>query len=198
MPRPGRIDDMSETSSPMRQDRIAHGDLLLVEDDRRFSGVLARALQRRGFAVETAANLKDALQRVADASRPLDYAVLDLNLSGASGLKLIDPILAANPRCRVLVLTGYASVATAVDAIKLGADQYLAKPAEVDAIVRALLSGNVPRADLVPEEPLSVRAVEWEHIQRVLREHGGNISVTARALNIHRRTLQRKLLKRPG
>jgi two-component system response regulator RegA len=136
------------------------------------------------------------MQWLTDAARSPDFAVLDLNLEGSSGLRLIDPILAVNPRCRLLVLTGYASVATGVDAIKLGADQYLAKPTEVEAIVRALLSQSRPDVDGVPEEPLSVQAVEWEHIQRVLRDNGGNISMTARALNMHRRTLQRKLLKR--
>jgi two-component system response regulator RegA len=188
--------DMSGASTQAGPDRFAHGNLLLVEDDPSFATVLARALQRRGFEVHAAASLDHAMHWLAEAARPPDFAVLDLNLGGSSGLRLIEPIQAANPRCRVLVLTGYASVATAVDAVKLGADQYLAKPAEIEAIVRALVSENRPDASLPPEDPLSIQAVEWEHIQRVLREHGGNISTTARALNMHRRTLQRKLLKR--
>jgi two-component system response regulator RegA len=133
------------------------------------------------------------------------WVVLDLNLDGASGLALI-PRLArkAMPACRIVVLTGYASITTAVDAIKLGAVQYLAKPVDVDTLLRAF--GHTLQADAsasamaapIAAVPMSVDRMEWEHIQRVLREHKGNISATARALNMHRRTLQRKLLKRPA
>jgi len=125
--------------------------------------------------------------------------VLDLSLGGTSGLALIEPLLDINPDCRIVVLTGYASIATAVDAIKLGAVQYLAKPVEVDAIVAAFDAAERPETAELPEiEPLSVDRLEWEHIQRILREHEGNISATARALKMHRRTLQRKLSKRPA
>jgi two-component system response regulator RegA len=124
--------------------------------------------------------------------------VLDLNLNGSSGLALIPRLLAINPDCRVVVLTGYASIATAVDAIKLGAVQYLAKPVEIEAILGAFENDDEPDLDMVaPDEPMSVDRLEWEHIQRVLNENEGNISATARALKMHRRTLQRKLLKRP-
>jgi two-component system response regulator RegA len=124
--------------------------------------------------------------------------VLDLNLNGSSGLALIPQLLAINPACRIVVLTGYASITTAVDAIKLGAVQYLAKPVEIEAILAAFESDDDPDLDLVaPDEPLSVDRLEWEHIQRVLNENDGNISATARALKMHRRTLQRKLSKRP-
>jgi two-component system, response regulator RegA len=126
-----------------------------------------------------------------------DFAVLDLNLGGTSGLKLIGVVRQANLHSRILVLTGYASISTAVDAIKLGADQYLAKPVDVDAIVRALIDSQAPDQEDAGEATLSVSRLEWEHIQRVLAENDGNISATARALKMHRRTLQRKLAKRP-
>ena len=127
-----------------------------------------------------------------------DGIVLDLNLNGASGLSLIGPLLEINPACRIVVLTGYASIATAVDAIKLGAVQYLAKPVEVAAILAAFdEKEDSPRENLAGAVPLSVDRLEWEHIQRILHENDGNISATARALKMHRRTLQRKLAKRP-
>lgn len=169
--------------------------ILVIDDDPTFNGVLTRALQRRGhdaYGVLDTAGAEAAL-----AAAPAKV-VLDLNLGGASGLALIRPLLAANPACRIVVLTGYASIATAVDAIKLGAVQYLAKPVEVEAVLAAL-ADRAPDAPAVAIEhvPLSVERMEWEHIQRVLAEHGNNISATARALHMHRRTLQRKLMKRP-
>jgi two-component system response regulator RegA len=169
--------------------------LLLVDDDPVFNRVLTRALTQRGFEVASANTLEEGRGRI-DAEAP-DCAVLDLNIAGASGLKLIGALREANPDCRILVLTGYASIATAVDAIKLGADQYLAKPVDVEAIVKALTDEILPDEEATPDEPLSVSRLEWEHIQRVLAEHDGNISATARALKMHRRTLQRKLAKRP-
>lgn len=170
-------------------------DLLVIEDDAIFGRVLAQALTRRGYAVRHVANAEDAL--AAAREHPPQQAVLDLNLGGSSGLALIKPLLALSPQCRIVVLTGYASIATAVDAIKLGATHYLAKPADVTAIIKAL-SGTEPEPEAeAPSEPLSVSRLEWEHIQRVLAEHEGNISATARALKMHRRTLQRKLGKRP-
>jgi two-component system, response regulator RegA len=174
---------------------MAAKKLLLVDDDQVFNRVLTRALTQRGFDVSTAHNLEQAQRHLTDAAA--DYAVLDLNLDGASGLKLIAPLKNANPDCRILILTGYASIATAVDAIKLGATQYLAKPVDVEAIVKALTDRALPDEEAAPEETLSVSRLEWEHIQRVLAEHEGNISATARALKMHRRTLQRKLAKRP-
>lgn len=175
----------------MRDERI-----LVVDDDATFNGVLARALGRRGFTVE---GLTDADAALAAARRqPPGRVVLDLNLAGGSGLALIEPLLRLNPACRIVVLTGYASITTAVDAIKLGAVQYLAKPVEVEAILAAFESGARPSLEAPPPaQPLSVDRLEWEHIQRVLAEHEGNVSATARALKMHRRTLQRKLSKRP-
>jgi len=170
--------------------------LLLVDDDPIFNRILTRALSQRGFDVASAHSIDEGGQSIA--SDTPDYAVLDLNVAGSSGLKLISVLKQANPACRILVLTGYASITTAVDAIKLGATQYLAKPVDVDAIVNALEAEEAPDAEAAPEEPLSVSRLEWEHIQRVLAEHNGNISATARALKMHRRTLQRKLSKRPA
>lgn len=176
--------------------------ILLIEDDATFSATLARALKRRSYQIFTAANPEAALA-VVQAEAP-DWIVLDLNLDGASGLTLIPHLLEINPACRIVVLTGYASITTAVDAIKLGAVQYLAKPVDVDTLLRAF--GHNLQTDAtvsavtapITAVPMSVDRMEWEHIQRVLHEHKGNISSTARALNMHRRTLQRKLLKRPA
>ncbi len=169
--------------------------LLVVDDDRAFNRILVRSLAQRGFHAFGAHDTEEAL-RLAQDEEP-EFVVLDLNIDGESGLRLIEPLLAANPDARILVLTGYASIATAVDAVKLGAVQYLAKPADVDAIIRALHAGAVVIDDAVADAPMSVDRLEWEHIQRVLAEHEGNISATARALKMHRRTLQRKLARPP-
>jgi two-component system response regulator RegA len=174
------------------------GSLLLVEDDAVFAGVLSRALQRRGFEVVVAANAADALQH-ARGVRPR-HAVVDLKLGEDSGLALIPALLAEVPSMRVLLLTGYASIATAVEAIKRGAHDYLAKPVDADTVVRALLAGEgeaVPEPIDAPETMLPLRRLEWEHIQRTLHECHGNISEAARRLGMHRRTLQRKLEKHP-
>lgn len=170
--------------------------LLVIDDDPVFNRVLARALAQRGFTVFSAHGADEALQ-LARRHEP-EFVVLDLNLAGESGLRLIQPLLLANPDARILVLTGYASITTAVDAVKLGATQYLAKPADVDTILRALMAGEVVIDVTAPGEPMSIDRLEWEHLQRVLAEHHGNISATARALKMHRRTLQRKLAKRPA
>jgi two-component system, response regulator RegA len=170
--------------------------ILVIDDDETFNPVLTRALNRRGLEAEGATDAHTALQLAR--RKPPACVVLDLNLAGSSGLALIEPLLAINAECRIVVLTGYASIATAVDAIKLGAVQYLAKPVDVDAILAAFASGDRPNTEDAPSsEPLSVSRLEWEHIQRVLRENDGNISETARVLKMHRRTLQRKLAKRP-
>lgn len=171
--------------------------ILVIDDDATFNGVLTRALERRGHPTRGATSPSEALTLARESLPP--RVVLDLNLGGSSGLALIPELLAINPDCRIVVLTGYASIATAVDAIKLGAVQYLAKPVEVEAILTAFADTD-PAEDedfVTPEEPLSVDRLEWEHIQRVLHENEGNISATARALKMHRRTLQRKLAKRP-
>jgi two-component system response regulator RegA len=128
---------------------------------------------------------------------PFDAVILDLRLATESGLHLIAPMKSAWPLARILLLTGYASIATAVEAIKLGATHYLAKPAGVEEILAALGRAEGDADAELPEAPLSVDRLEWEHIQKVLAEHDGNLSATARALKMHRRTLQRKLAKRP-
>ena len=169
--------------------------LLLVDDDTTFCHVLSRALEKRGFAVTVAHSVEQALP-LAQANPP-EYAVVDLKMEGASGLVLIQSLHELDAATRIVVLTGYASIATAVEAVKLGATQYLAKPANADEIVAAF--GHSASVELpLNTQPSSVDRLEWEHIQRVLQEQQGNISATARLLNMHRRTLQRKLGKRPG
>jgi two-component system response regulator RegA len=170
--------------------------LLIADDDPTFCEVLARALERRGFTVAVAHDVPSALSL---AQRdPPQYAVIDLKMPGPSGLELVRELRALNAGIRIVVLTGYASIATAVEAIKLGATHYLAKPANADEILAALQTEPATvNANDTDFQPLSVARLEWEHIQKVLAEHDGNISATARALNMHRRTLQRKLAKRP-
>jgi two-component system, response regulator RegA len=176
---------------------VADGSsLLLVDDDPTFCRVLSLALHRRGFTVTTARDGATALQ--AARRDPPEYAVVDLNLAGDSGLSLIPELLTLDPATRIVVLTGYASIATAVEAIKLGAVNYLTKPADADQVATALAASPGDLAAPLSAQPLSVGRLEWEHIQRVLRDNGGNISATARQLGMHRRTLQRKLGKRPA
>lgn len=170
---------------------------LVVDDDDIFCIVLARALERRGYAVTAARSVAEAQNFIAD--RQPDFAVIDLRIGSDSGLTLVQQLAALSPPAKSVVLTGYGSIATAVKAIKLGAVHYLTKPVEVDEILAALQSETLSTSEppAAQPKPLSVRRAEWEHIQRVLSNHGGNISAAARALGIHRRTLQRKLRKRP-
>lgn len=178
---------------------VANAPLLLVEDDALFRELLTQRLEAAGFAVQVAEDLEMAEQLMA--RQTFDYAILDLKLQQQSSLSLIGPLRQRNPQMRILMLTGYASIATAVSAIKLGADQYLAKPASSSEIIAALTAPE--EAPAVEDEAtvelnrMSVRRLEWEHIQQVLADNGGNISLTARQLQMHRRTLQRKLSKRP-
>lgn len=169
--------------------------MLIVDDDPTLCRVLARAMEGRGFSVLVAHDTAQAI-RIAEESRPR-YAVVDLRMPGPSGLALIQRMREMDAGVRIVVLTGYASVATAIEAIKIGATHYLAKPAKVDEIIAAFgrLSGNANM--YVSDAPAPVARVEWEHIQKVLSERGGNITETAKVLGIHRRTLQRKLAKRP-
>ena len=173
--------------------------LLLVEDDEVFARVVARALSQRSYDVAHAVDNPSAHQFIN--SRIFNMAILDLNLGGETSLELIKPLKTRNPSIQILILTGYASIATAVEAIKLGADNYLAKPADTEEILTALLGsselGELSKANVSRMEPMSIRRLEWEHIQKVLKENNGNISATARQLKMHRRTLQRKLQKKP-
>jgi len=169
--------------------------LLIVEDDIDFAKTLARAMQKRGAEVELAHNAAGALS-IAPHFMP-SHAVVDLKLPGESGLHVVAALMERWPTLAIVVLTGYASIATAVEAVRLGARHYLAKPANADEILAALLRDAPDAAMDIAPEPLSVARMEWEHIQKVLNEHDGNISSTARALKMHRRTLQRKLDKHP-
>ena len=170
--------------------------LLVVDDDRMFAEVLSAALRRRGFDVLVALSCEEAATLVEKS--PPELAVVDLRIGTGSGLSLIALLARGATPARTVVLTGYGSIATAVEAVKLGATQYLTKPADVDEIVAALTAGGTV-STLVPvsSRPLSVKRLEWEHIQRVLTQNQGNVSATARSLGIHRRTLQRKLQKHP-
>ena len=169
--------------------------LLLVDDDVTFCTVLQRAFEGRGFTVAVAHNGDDAL-KMAEQLRPT-HAVVDLKLGDDSGLHLIRPFLSLDPDMKIVVLTGYGSISTAVKAIKSGAANYLAKPVDVNTILAALQGEEQEPSEEPASTPISLGRLEWEHIQRVLEEHGGNISATARSLGMHRRTLQRKLQKRP-
>ena len=168
--------------------------LLLVDDDPTFCRVLAAALAKRGFFVSVAHSVEQAMPLAQN--NPPEFAIVDMKMGGASGLALVKALHELDPNTRIVVLTGYASITTAVEAIKLGATQYLAKPANADQIVAAFshqAGGNVTFC----AQPAKIENLEWEHIQRVLHENDQNISATARALNMHRRTLQRKLNKPP-
>jgi two-component system response regulator RegA len=170
--------------------------LLLVEDDTLLRERLARAFSARGFDVRQAANLADA-EAAATADAP-EFVVLDLRMPGGSGLDLIPKLLAIDPATKIVVLTGYGSVATAVEAVRRGAVHYLTKPADADEILAAFARNEkTPDAAAAPLQPMSLDRVEWEHINRVLLDCDNNISEAARVLGMHRRSLQRKLAKYP-
>lgn len=169
--------------------------LLLVDDDVTFCRVLRTALVKRGFSVSIAHSVEEALPLACD--NPPEFAIVDMKMGGAPGLVLVKALHELDPNTRIVVLTGYASIHTAVEAIKLGATQYLAKPANADEIVAAF-SHQADGHVVFNTQPANIESMEWEYIQRILHEHGNNISATARALNMHRRTLQRKLNKPPA
>lgn len=168
---------------------------LVVDDDEVFCDTLARSLASRGYQAFTAYNESSALALCAD-KKP-QRAIVDLKLGDSSGLHLVEKLKGLDPQIDIVVLTGYSSIPTAVAAIKLGARNYLAKPAGLNEILAMFTEQTDDLENLPPETPPSINRVEWEHIQRVLNENDGNISATARALGMHRRTLQRKLQKRP-
>ncbi len=176
----------------------ANASLLIVDDDPVFRQLMGRAMGRFGYQVQSAADVPEALALLADQPDP-DVALIDLKMPGPSGLALVEALHQRSPATRILVLTGYASIATAVEAVKLGAINYLAKPVTAEEVQAALQRTEPDSSVDVQADRLSVERLTWEHIQRVLAEHDGNISATARALNMHRRTLQRRLAKRaPG
>lgn len=168
---------------------------LIVDDDVTFALTLARSLHRRGLQASTAKNQAEALALCASALP--DRVILDLKLEETSGLALIGQLQALSPTCHIVVLTGYSSIPTTVEAIKLGAINYLCKPASIDDIIAAFETIDGNEQTSLASTPHSIERLEWEHIQRILADNGGNISATARALGMHRRTLQRKLQKRP-
>jgi len=174
-------------------DLSANKTLLLVDDDRPFLNRLGRAMETRGFHVRMAETVAEGIAEVK--RQPPSYAVVDLRLNDGNGLDVIEALHQARPDARAVVLTGYGNFATAVSAVKLGAVDYLAKPADADAVYDALMANGGERAQ-PPENPMSADRVRWEHIQRVYELCGRNVSETARRLNMHRRTLQRILAKR--
>jgi two-component system response regulator RegA len=171
----------------------SHGLLLLVDDDPAVRRTLGKILERAGFTVLGAASMAEAYERIEDATPA--FAVVDLNLSDGYGMELVSGLIDACPGIRVVVLTGYDSIASAVVAIKAGAWGYLAKPVDADQLVATLLGDGPMPVDAV-ERPMSADRIRWEYIQRVFEQCGRNVSETARRLNMHRRTLQRILSKR--
>ena len=169
--------------------------MLIVEDDAVLRGRLARAFRERGFEVREAADGEAALQLAR--AEPPEQAVVDLRMPGLSGLDVVQGLKEADPATAVVVLTGYGSIATALEAVRLGATHYLTKPADADEILAAFNRGSAPQPAPDGAPPASLARVEWEHINRVLSDCGGNVSQAARLLGIHRRSLQRKLAKYP-
>lgn len=170
-------------------------DFLIVDDDEIFVSMMVRALSKRQFSCLSALNVRAAEQLVSH--HRFRYALLDLKIGTDSGLTLIDSVKEKQPEINIVILTGYSSIATAVETIKRGGNNYLCKPADIPTILNAFQLTDNSAEKTQEESPHSVARLEWEHIQRVLAEHEGNVSATARALNMHRRTLQRKLQKRP-
>nr|WP_319774822.1 ActR/PrrA/RegA family redox response regulator transcription factor [Breoghania sp.] len=172
---------------------IAGARLLLVDDDKPFLQRLARAMEKRGFVTEMAESVEEA--RIKIAAEPPTFAVVDMRLQDGNGLDVIGTLHEHKPDARAIILTGYGNIATAVTAVKLGAIDYLAKPADADDIFAAL-TRKLDEMATPPENPMSADRVRWEHIQRVYELCDRNVSETARRLNMHRRTLQRILAKR--
>ncbi|MEW6776397.1 MAG: response regulator [Bdellovibrionota bacterium] len=170
--------------------------ILVVDDDETFRSRLCRALSERGLEVHSAKSPPDALA-LANEESP-EWALVDLRMPGGSGLDLVRELKAIDPATSVVVLTGYGSIATALEAVRLGATHYLTKPADVEEILKAFERPSSPEKPVeAPEEVPSLARAEWEHINRVLTDCGGNISKAARLLGLHRRSLQRKLSKYP-
>lgn len=172
----------------------ADPSLLLVDDDEVFLKRLARAMERRGFQVQTAHSV--AAGKALAMAHPPAYAVIDLRLDDGNGLDVVEALRERRPDSRIVVLTGYGAIATAVAAVKIGATDYLSKPADADEVVNALLARGDSTLPAPPENPMSADRVRWEHIQRVYEQCDRNVSETARRLSMHRRTLQRILAKR--
>ena len=187
-------------NTPFPTPASLHGDGLLVDDDELYLRTLQRSLARKGLETRTAQDSASAL--LLARQQPPAFALIDLKLGSESGLALIQPLRALRADMRILLVTGYASIATAVEAIKLGADDYLPKPATVPMILRALgeeADGPDDDGELeLPDAMTPISRLQWEHIQQAMHETGGNVSAAARLLGMHRRSLQRKLAKRPS
>ncbi|CAN7521466.1 ActR/PrrA/RegA family redox response regulator transcription factor [Agrobacterium genomosp. 3] len=191
-----KTEDQTPTTSAPADDIDPIGpdkSLLIVDDDGPFLRRLARAMETRGFAVDTAETVSEGIAR--SKAAPPKYAVVDLRLTDGNGLEVIEAIRQNRDDTQIVVLTGYGNIATAVTAVKLGALDYLAKPADADDVFNALTQRKGEKTE-VPENPMSADRVRWEHIQRVYEMCERNVSETARRLNMHRRTLQRILAKR--
>ena len=184
--------------------------VIIVEDDAVLSGVMQNSLQKRGYEVTCASDTEQASnqlqEKIDNRQAAFDLAIVDLKLAKENSLAFLPVLRRSNPAMKILMLTGYASIATAVEAVKQGADNYLPKPASMSEILQALGEGHGKENEgdelslagaTESLAPLSTKRLEWEHIQRVLHKNDGNISATARELNMHRRTLQRKLQKNP-
>lgn len=169
--------------------------ILILDDDEVFAGTLARSFKRKGLESVVAFNIDDA-KKLALAHQP-DFAVIDLKIDQESGLHFLPLLSELSPLTKAIVLTGYSSISTTVEAMKLGCVNYLCKPVNSDEILQAFQDEDAHPEISLPDTPPSVNRLEWEHIQRVLTHNDGNISATAKALGMHRRTLQRKLQKRP-
>jgi two-component system, response regulator RegA len=183
------MNDVAEPAAEVPRER----SLLIVDDDRSFLQRLAKALEQRGFNVTTAESVADGLLQV-EKSTPA-FAIVDMRLGDGNGLDVISALKRRRPDARGVILTGYGNIATAVNAVKMGAVDYLAKPVDADDVVAALLAQGSSKIE-PPENPMSADRVRWEHIQRIYELCGRNVSETARRLNMHRRTLQRILAKR--
>jgi len=183
----GTLPSMTSTAT------LNERSLLIVEDDKSFLQRLARAMETRGFAVSIAESVAEGLLQVEKS--PPAFAVVDMRLADGNGLDVISAIKKRRPEARAIILTGYGNIATAVNAVKLGAVDYLAKPVDADDVAAALLAADNKKIE-PPENPMSADRVRWEHIQRIYELCGRNVSETARRLNMHRRTLQRILAKR--
>ncbi|GGY75487.1 DNA-binding response regulator [Cellvibrio zantedeschiae] len=168
---------------------------LIVDDDSTFAQVMQRALVRRGFEVDAFNASEPAIQAVQD--NHYSKAIIDLKIAQESGLTLIKNLKTIQADLEIIMLTGYSSIPTAVEAIKLGALNYLCKPVDIDEILLAFSTSQIQEEISLPENPISLDRLEWEHIQKTLQDNNGNVSATARLLGMHRRTLQRKLQKRP-
>jgi two-component system, response regulator RegA len=190
--RPHRTTGPEGEATPLRGLPESERTLLIVDDDAPLCQRLARAMERRGFVVSTADAVASGI--AAATAQPPAFAVVDLRLGDGSGLDVVSALRGARPAARIVVLTGYGNIATAVAAVKAGALDYLPKPADADAVERALLAkeGETPEP---PEDPMSADRVRWEHIQRIFELCDRNVSETARRLKMHRRTLQRILSK---